>query len=297
MSSHSDSSDAEDDFYRSLSLSLSSRLQLNLSYSHDPDDDLRDQPLDVDHIASALEADDPVTQEELLRAIFQANVIPEAERDSFERLKPVSLRLSRLRDAYMKKQYMQAIQFLDNRTKIKVDSDLQVDPNDDRLLWSLNDHRLDYLLTVSSSIGLWAATPRIQSDHNFALNLDFHQPYRNFKGKYGKLGFDPKERMLYIGRSKNDEVWLAMAPWTFLDGMADDVPPGHLTGDTRMSTPHYRMLVMFFAYILSSLEDRPFTCDDPYGPSVFNSNPNLSLYTNIMYVSPHPSPPPLSIHT
>lgn len=261
--------------------------ELTLSCSHPPDDDSRDQPVDVDHIASALEADDPVTQEELLRAIFQANVIPEAERDSFERLKPVSLRLSRLRDAFKKKQYMQAIQFLDSRTKIKVDSDLQVDPEDDLLLWSLRDHRLDYLLTVSSSIGLWAATPRTGSDHNFTFNMDFHQPYRNFKGKYGKLGFDPKGRMLYIGTSKNDEVWLAMAPWTFLDGMADDIAPGHVTGDTRMSGPHYRMIVMFFAYVLASLEDRPFTCDDPYGPSLSNSDVNINLYTNIMYVSDH----------
>ena len=40
---------------------------------------LQRQPLDIDNIASAMEVDDPVAQEDLLRAIFQANVVPEAD--------------------------------------------------------------------------------------------------------------------------------------------------------------------------------------------------------------------------
>jgi hypothetical protein len=234
-----------------------------------------------------LEVDDPIGQDELLQALFQSNVVPEAERDTFERLSPSSLHLSRLREAFRKKQSLQAIHYLSQRNKIKVDADLQVDPEDEHLLWRLKEHRLDYLLTVSSSIGLWAATPNTSVDPNFALNLDFKQPYRDFKGKYGKLGFDPKGRFLYIGKFRNDDVWLAMAPWSYIDGMANDVPAGHVTGDTRMTAAHYRMMVMFFAHVLSKIPDRPFTCDSPYGVSLTDARAHFTLYTNIWYVLNH----------
>jgi len=140
-------------------------------------------------------------------------------------------------------------------------------------------------MTVSASIGLWAATPNINVDHNYVFNLDLTKPYRDFKGKYGKLGFDPKGRILFIGKSRNDDVWLAMAPWSFFDDSADNMPAGHVTGDARLSTKHYRMLVMFFAYLLSQLPDRGFTCIDKYGIHLSDSDPCFFIYTNILYVS------------
>ena len=151
------------------------------------------------------------------------------------------------------------------------------------LLWDLKEHHLNYILTVSADVGFWAATPNVAINHNFVFSLD-PKPYHDFKGKYGKLGFDPKGHMLYIGKCRNDDVWLAMAPWAFVDGSDDNVPAGHVTGDTRLSTPHYRMLVMFFAYHLAFISDRAFTCDNKYGPSLTDANPSFSLYTNIMYV-------------
>ena len=56
--------------------------------------------VDIDAITSALEVDDHVSQEELLQALFQSNIIPEAEWDNYEHLPTHSLHLSRLREAY-----------------------------------------------------------------------------------------------------------------------------------------------------------------------------------------------------
>lgn len=36
--------------------------------------------------------------------------------------------------------------------------------------------------------------------------------------------------MLYIGKCKNDDVWLAMAPWEFIDGGDEGAAAGHVTG-------------------------------------------------------------------
>lgn len=113
---------------------------------------------------------------------------------------------------------------------------------------------------MSASIGLWAATPNLDADHNYVFNMDLSKLYRDFKGKYEKLGSDPKGRFLFLGKSRNDDVWLAMAPWTFFEDSSDHLAAGHITGDTRLSTKHYRMIVMFMAHVLTRLADRAFTC-------------------------------------
>lgn len=238
--------------------------------------------MDLNTVPPSLEADDSIDQGELMRSIFQQNFIPEAERDPFERLKATSMRLSRLRDIYEKKRLSTALQCLELRSKIKIDSDLQISPEDDLLLWNTKAHRLDYMLTVSDEIGLWSIMPNVESDHTFTFNLDLSQPYRDFKAKYAKLGFDPRGRMLYIGKCRSDDVWLALAPLDFIEGGSEDIPPGHVTGDTRLSTSRYRMVVMFFASVLSSIPDRGFTCIDPYGADLTGPRPDFGLCTNIM---------------
>src|ERR1700676_2396478 len=114
-------------------------------------------------------------------------------------------------------------------------------------------------MTVSVSISLWAATPNINVDHNYIFNLNLTKPYRDFKGMCGKLSFDPKGRILFISKSRNDDVWLTMAPWS---SFADNMPAGHITGDAYLSTKHYHMLILFFAYLLSQLPDCGFICID-----------------------------------
>ena len=246
------------------------------------DGNANEHPFDINAIASALEVEDGYTQDDLLRVLFQGGIVPERERDIFESLPVHSIQLSRLKDIYQKKQVSKAINQLNSRSKIKIDRDMQIPYDDKNIYWDLREHRLDYILTVSAEIGLWAATPNINTDHNYALTMDFKKPYRDFKGKYGKLGFDPKGKLLYLGRSQNDDVWLAMAPLTFFEESGESVPPGHVTGDTRLSTKHYRMIVMFFAHLLSNLAARGFTCIDTYGISLTDTDPCWFIHTNIL---------------
>ena len=269
--------------HSSLSPFLTVRL-LSRSSGDELLDSPTSHPLDLDDIPSSFQVDDHLSQDELLQAIFQPSIIPERERDSYEKLTPNSIHLSRLKDTYEKKQAYSAIQSLHQRLKIKVDSNLRCLLEDDNLLWDVKVNRLDYILTVADKIGLWPILPRSTSDHTYTFNLDLSKPYRNFKAKYARLGFDPKASILFIGTCRNDDVWLALVPHTFSQGVGCDLPPGYVTGDTRLSTSHYRMVVMFLAAAMASIPDRGFTCHNKYGASLHGSNPDFSMHTNILYV-------------
>lgn len=238
--------------------------------------------MDINCIASALEVDDGYSQDDVLRDLFQGGIVPEKERDHFESLPVQAIQLSHLKDIYMKKQTSKAIHLLNIRSKIKIDRDMQILSDDKNIFWGLREHRLDYLLTVSAEIGLWAATTNLTVDHNYVLSIDLNKPYRDFRGKYGKLGFDPKGRFLFLGKSRNDDMWLAMAPWSFFEDSGEQIPAGHVTGDTQLTTKHYRMTIMFIAHLLSHLHDRGFTCTDTYGISLTEGDPCFFIHMNIL---------------
>jgi hypothetical protein len=187
-----------------------------------------------------------------------------------------------LKEIYEKKQAHSAIGFLNQRLKIKVDSNLRCLLEEDNLLWDVKVNRLDYILTVADKIGLWPILPRSTTDHTYTFNLDLSKPFKDFKAKYARLGFDPKGSMLYIGTSRNDDVWLGLVPHTFSQGVGRDLPTGYVTGDTRLCTSHYRMVVMFLATAMASIPDRGFTCLNSYGPNPRALHADISMYTNIM---------------
>lgn len=170
---------------------------------------------------------------------------------------------------------------LKKRCLVHIDDDYQIPVDSERLVFDLSVHHLDYLLTVSNSIGLWAAIPAIAADHNFTVTLDLKKPYRDFKGKYGKLGFDPAERILYCGRAVNgDDIFIGMCPIDLIEGREEPTGAGFATGDTRMSTARYRILVMLFALALKGIEN--YDCWDAYGISLDQGPANFDDYTNIM---------------
>lgn len=244
-------------------------------------------PVDISVAPVGMESDYHVTQDELLMGIFQGSQAPIKERDLFENVPFASVRLSKMKDVFEKKQSLQAIRQLDSRSRIHLDSALTFRSDSNMLLWNMKQHHLDYLMTVSSVIGLWAAIPNVRSDHTFSFKLILDQPYRDYKDKYGKLGFDPKGRMLFIGQCRNDNVWLAFCPWATLDKVADDVEAGYCTGDTRLSTAHYRMIIMFLAKALCSLSDHGFTLAADYNTDLDSPKADFYLSTNIMYVMYH----------
>ena len=69
---------------------------------------------------------------------------------------------------------------------------------------------IDYHLTVTNSVRLLSILPKAESSHTFEFEMDLKKLYRDFKGKHAMLGFDPTGRMLYVGRCKNEDIYLAM---------------------------------------------------------------------------------------
>jgi hypothetical protein len=116
---------------------------------------------------------------------------------------------------------------------------------------------------------LHALLPNKVVDHTFSIALNLCLPARLFRPKFGKLGFDPTGCMLAIGTGPSCEYWLAFCPQENLDDLdvANNVPllSDRQHGDTRLSSSHFRMVVMFLAYALSKNPNLPIYVMHPYG--------------------------------
>ena len=112
------------------------------------------------------------------------------------------------------------------------------------------------LVCVSRDIGLAVLIPS-QRYHSFTFNFDFKQLHRQFSAKFAKLGFDAKSSFLFIGKSNtHDDVFIAWAPIESLHGQEERVEVGLCTGKTTLNQVHYRMTIIFFAYVLEKLGRR-----------------------------------------
>ena len=167
--------------------------------------------------------------------------------------------------------------------KVRVNIDEACQLTDDRVGWSIRNHYLDFILTVSSELGLWAAVPKY-ADHHFTFELDLQTPIRAFRAKYGKLGFDPKGRMLYIGRANCEDVYLAFCPKSFLDDphSAEEVDLRKCTGETALSPKHYRMAVLYIATALQNIPGSPYTVTRKYEAPMPPLQSKLKDHTNVL---------------
>jgi hypothetical protein len=232
-----------------------------------------------------MEAEDHVSQQELQQAM-QLRMSHYRPSQEYDNLPKVNVRLSQLRDICMNDNVQAAFAVLKKRARVTIDDDMKIPPTSaDLLAWTANQHMLDYMLVVSADIGVWAAMPSIASSPTHTLYIDLSKPYQEFRGfKYGRLGFDPKGRMLYIGRSANEEHWLALAPRTFVGRTPEeDSPPGECSGRTTLSETHYRILVMFLAEVLSKLPHRCHDLHNPYDQDIRGgTRRDFELRTNVV---------------
>ena len=138
---------------------------------------------------------------------------------------------------------------LGKRLNLEIDDIYMKESNAPDLCWNADSSYLDCFCCTSNEIGLDAFIPNTML-HNYDFHLLLNQPYRQFHAKHTKLGFDPIHSMLWLGRSGgHEDVWLAMAPATYLDH-EDDVPAGTVSGITGLKAKHYRMVVMMMTYFL-----------------------------------------------
>ena len=77
------------------------------------------------------------------------------------------------------------------------------------IVWNLNEHYLDMMVCIGNGLGLGAMIPNQAINSLYQVDLDFSHPIRNFTTRYAKLGFNPKNSMLWIGKTPTSEdVWI-----------------------------------------------------------------------------------------
>ena len=240
--------------------------------------------MDIDDVQAGLLVSDPLDQDDVQLGMYQGVTTGSAEEIPFETLRSQKIRLSRLRRYHEMNHEIKAQGLLTGRTAIDVDPEYIIKTSSGDVLCDMADNYLDYVCTVGNSIGLWAAIPNVAHDFTFVFTLDLSLPIREFPTKHGQIGFDTSGRMLFIGKSRSEDVFLALAPKTFIAGLDKECPAGSSSGDTRLSKAHYRCVAMAFAKGLSKLNNRGFTCVQPYQIELGGTNPMFANHTNILYV-------------
>ena len=239
-------------------------------------------PVDISTISDALESGDGLTQEDILKSMFDSTNERGIGFADYESKRVNDVPLSAFRRDYEQKRSLHAISALGRRTRIVIDNDYMFNVEDDLLHYSANVHRLDFMCTVSDSIGLWTLLPNITASHTFMFPMDLQKPFREFKAKYAKLGFDAAGSLCHIGRRDGIDHWIAFCPVDVLAGASPPVAVGYCTGDTRMKTKHYRMLVAFLGVCLSKNPRKNFTFERPYDINIAAGESNIKYESNIL---------------
>jgi hypothetical protein len=193
--------------------------------------------------------------------------------------------LSMLKALYEAEKEDAAVNLLSQRHSITIDDEFRIPLGTGQVIMNTDDSMIDFHLTVANSIGFSSLLPNAPSDHRFAFDMSLRKPYVSFKGKHAMLGFDPARCMLFIGRCHNEDVFLAMAPNTFLRGHIQPCPPGHSSASSLMSRRHYRQVIMMILHFLAQLPQRSY----PVHKSVYNQDldselPRFDLITEALYV-------------
>jgi hypothetical protein len=162
----------------------------------------------------------------------------------------------RLQDLYERGADRQAVDLLAKRHQLDLSS-IIIQARDDTLVWTANRHFLDYMLAVPKEMGLWAVMPNARHLPGFTATFNFKHPFSEFSDSHGHLGFDPAGRMLKIGSSRREEMWLTWFPLEVMNGEESNDRPCKGPRSTRLSTPHFRMTMMFIAAVfVASMADK-----------------------------------------
>lgn len=202
--------------------------------------------------------------------------------------------LSKLKNDFEKNNVNAALDLLRSRWEVEFDIDYQYSAHDPYMAYSFTGHYLDFLMVLSKGTGFGACLAPSPNDMTFVFHLDLHQPHRALKMKHIDLGFPVYRNALFIGRSRGkDQVYIVMAPNTFLDHSPgddplyfDDTTPHNGPKLTNMSGRHYFMLVMYMAFIYQEhFPDCDVYCNNPYPNLEEHAWRNVHNATNILYVA------------
>lgn len=229
---------------------------------------LLEHPYDVALAAPQMEeTESPGLQADVLEAAITATAFDRQRLEDahFFAQSCISSPLSLMETIYQMQDRRAAINILAKRHTVNwTDSEYHISNRDPRLVWNTNSHYIDMLVCVSRDIGLSLLIPN-ERNHAFTFQFDFSKPYRQFSPKFAKLGFDAKSSFLWIGKStSHEDVFVAWAPIASLTSEGDQVDVGLCTGKTQLSDEHYRLTVMFFAFVMEKLGRRGIWVKDRY---------------------------------
>ncbi|KIK32147.1 hypothetical protein CY34DRAFT_760389, partial [Suillus luteus UH-Slu-Lm8-n1] len=250
-------------------------------------DTLVTSPFNLDDISRVQEvdSDDAVPQEAIFDGLFLQQEGAPVDGPTWEQTTVTTVNLSSIERMYRINDRSSAIKLLHRRVNLVLDPDLKLRSDDPKLLWKGSKHFLDFILVVSGKIGLHAFLPRTLTDHNFTLTLNLRLQCREFRPKFGKLGFDPTGSMMAIGEGQSMELWLGFCPIGNIEDidLANQSPLlNEKHGDTRLTAVHYRMGIMFLASLLCQIPTMPVHVMYPYGPRSDFKEWKIEDATNIL---------------
>jgi hypothetical protein len=258
---------------------------LDLRSTSDSDSDTAKESTDIAPIPDclALDPNDAITpQSDILKEIIANSLTDASNEDKFVQTRRRSLKLSKLRALY-EDEDDNVLSLLGTRHRIKIDEEYMLKMGVGKIHMDTTSSMIDFHVTVGGCLGLSPLLPNARSDHQFCLYMDLHQPYKDFKGKNALLGFDPTGRMLYLGRCRNEEVFLAMAPNQFLKGHFTPTRAGYSKGLSVMSTRHYRQMIMMLAEFLAKVSELSFfNAGEVHEQSLDSASPDFVQITDIM---------------
>lgn len=223
----------------------------------------------------AIDPDDKLTpQSHILNEIIGSSSDSNMA-DNFIHMVDRRLKLSKLKALY-ESEDENVLSLLNHRHKIHIDDEFTLEMGLGKIRMDARSSMIDYHLTVGNCMGFSPILPNARSDPHFCFEMDLRMPCRDFKGKNGMLGFDPAGRMLYVGRCRNEDVYLAMAPNEFLRGHFTPVRAGYSTGESVMSTRHYRQTVIMISHFLECVPELAFhNPADKYDQSLDSASPDF----------------------
>lgn len=226
----------------------------------------RELPFDLSIVPNNLEADDSLSQSIALEAALFAQR-PDSDEDArFFEQPVVSTSLHSFRRLYERNDAPNAIKQLTRRFRVDFNSPEFVTPsNSPHISWTVDRHFIDLLVCVGNDLGIGAILPNQSVNSFYSVKLDFSQKTKEFKAKNVKLGFDPSGSMLWIGYMPSaDDIWIAWVP-------KDDEEVRTSGGSSCLSERHYRIAVMFFAFVLSKIGYRDTAVHTTY-PNLADAN-------------------------
>jgi hypothetical protein len=225
-------------------------------------------PFNLSIVPENLHADDALPQSVAQDAILSAHLGDLEESARFYAQTPTLRSLNYMRRVYERNEKAKAYKMLSGRHRLQYDDPDCVTPSDSlNIKWSIDRHYVDMLVCVGREIGLGAIIPNQHINSLYAVQLDFRHKNKVFKiAKHNRLGFDPTGCLLWIGKMPSgDDMWIA---WVQENG---DEEEDILLSSTCLSEQHYRITVMFFAFVMSQCGYRDIVVHERY-PDI--SRPN-----------------------